>query len=161
MYFINGQSKWRSDSIISSWYEVWEYGIKSHFLRWGRPSGNQVIIISDNNRNRDWGILFNQNPRRNRQGRNPESDNKFFILYLVNSYFRGDISYFYDMSTFWFSPVVHFVGVYIWTVSASDNHYVSRKPQRRGHATSYSMASRWSRMTNLSWCREIRRDHTV
>ena len=89
MYFINGQSKWRSDSTISSWYEVWEYGIKSHFLRWGRPSGNQVIIISDNNRNRDWGILFNQNPRRNRQGRNPESDNKFFYPILSEFLFHG------------------------------------------------------------------------
>ena len=115
-----------------------------------------------NDKKTEWGILFNQNTRRRKvETLSPKDEgvwlnkitNKcaflFFSRDFLNSYFHGEQFCFHY--PFYLLTVIHFVGVYIWTVSSPDNHSVSRQPQRLGHVTNHSMTSQWGHVIKHIW----------
>ena len=63
-----------------------------------------------------------------------------FIPWFLKFMFSwGIIRFLIFLSPLYFSPVIHFVWMYIWIVSSPDNHCVSRQSQQQYHATNYSM----------------------
>ena len=72
---------------------------------------------------------------------------------FFNSYFWGTIPAFLFLFNLGISPLIHFVKMSIWIVSALDNHSVSKQP--RQEMISYSMTTQRGQVTkhifNLTW----------
>ena len=65
---------------------------------------------------------------------------------FMNSYLIWKYCFFIFLFTVGFSPLISFVGMYIWAALSPDNYFASRQAHWKCHVINYSMTAQWDQV---------------